>query len=217
MILDDTLWKISSKANDRVSKTECIPAALGFAHALEAHMSNGCFGPEHIQPHLRDRYFWPGMLTDCRRAQLECPKCKSFGATTRNSALQPIRRTQPFALVAGDYLSLPLGKGGFKTVGLYIDTYFSFVWGTKLKTMGSGKSTIASLKRIFHEYAIPKSFMSDGGSHFKNNEVDEFCKEERVKHIVTPAYAPWVNGLIENANRLLLGRLKRLCAPNHDN
>ena len=180
-------------------------------------MSNGCFGPEHIQLHLRDRYFWPGMLTDCRRAQLECPKCKSFGATTRNSALQPIWQTQLFVLVAGDYLSLPLRKGGFKTVGLYINTYSSFVWGTKFKTMGSGKSTIASLKCIFHEYAVPKSFMSDGGSHFKNNEVDEFCKEERVKHIVTPAYAPWVNGLIENANRLLLGRLKRLCAPNHDN
>ena len=66
------------------------------------------------------------------------------------------------------------------------------------------------------EGKVLKSFMSDGGSHFKNNEVDQFCLEERVKHIVTPAYAPWVNGLIENANHLLLGRLKRLCAPNHD-
>jgi transposase InsO family protein len=215
-IIDGKLWKISSKANDRVAKTECIPAAKGFSQALEAHMSNGCFGPEHIQLHLRDRYFWPGMLTDCRKAQLECPKCKSFGAATRNSALQPIRRTQPFALVAGDYLSLPVGKGGFKTVGLYIDTYSSFVWGTKLKTTGTGKTTVTSLKRIFLEYAVPKTFMSDGGSHFNNSEVDQFCDGERVQHIVTPAYAPWVNGLIENANRLLLGRLKRLCAPNYD-
>lgn len=118
------------------------------------------------------------MLTDCHRAQLECPKCKSFGAATKNSALQPIQQTQPFALVAGDYLSLPVGKGGFKTVGLYIDTYSNFVWRTKLKMTGSGKLTIASLKRIFYEYAVPKSFMSDGGSHFKNNEVDQFCETE---------------------------------------
>jgi transposase InsO family protein len=215
-ILDDKLWKISSKASDRVAKTECIPTALGFTRALEAHMANGCFGPEHMQLHLRDHYFWPGMLTDCRQAQLECPKCKSFGAATRNSLLQPIRRTQPFALVAGDYLSLPVGKGGFKTVGLYIDTYSGFVWGTKFKTAGTSKSTITSLKRIFYDYAVPKSFMTDGGSHFDNNEVDQFCDKERVRHIVTPAYAPWVNGLIENANKLLLGRLRRLCAPNHD-
>jgi transposase InsO family protein len=216
-IADDKLWKVSTKASDRVSRTECIPATKGFAQALETHLSNGCFGPEHIQLHLRDHYFWPGMMTDCRQAQLECPKCKSFGATTRNSALQPIRRTQPFALIAGDYLSLPVGKGGFKTVGLYIDVYSGFVWSSKLKTAGTGKSTVTSLKRLFHDYAVPKSFMSDGGSHFDNNEVDSYCNEERVQHIVTPAYAPWVNGLIENANRLLLGRLKRLCAPDHDN
>jgi hypothetical protein len=59
--------------------------------------------------------------------------------------------------------------------------------------------------------------MFDGGSHFDNSEVDVFCDEHGVRHITTPAYAPWVNGLIENANKLLLGRLKRLCAPDHDN
>jgi transposase InsO family protein len=216
-IIDNKLWRISSKACDRVTKTKCIPTTQGFDYVLDAHINNGCFGSEHVQLHLKDCYFWPGMLTDCKQALLECPKCKSFGAATRNSALQPIHRTQLFALVAGDYLSLPVGKGGFKTVGLYIDTYSGFVWGTKLKTMGTGKTTIASLKRIFHDYAVPKSFMSDGGSHFNNNEVDQFCSGERVQHIVTPAYAPWVNGLIENANQLLLGRLKHLCAPNHDN
>ena len=38
-ILDNTLWKISSKSSDRVAKTECIPAALGFAQALEAQQT----------------------------------------------------------------------------------------------------------------------------------------------------------------------------------
>ena len=42
--------------------------------------------------------------------------------------------------------------------------------------------------------------MSDRGSHVKNKDVDMFGIEESVKHIVTPAYAPWVNGLIKNAN-----------------
>lgn len=216
MIAENKLWKVSNKASDRVARTECIPVDLGFNTALRTHIENGCFGPEHIQLHLRDKYFWPGMLTDCRQAQLECPKCKSFGAPTRNSALQPIRRTHPFQLIAGDYLSLPLGKGGYKTVGLYIDTYSGFVWGSKLKQAGTGKSTINSLKNICMGYASPSTFMADGGSHFDNNEVDTFCEENNILHITTPAYAPWVNGLIENANQLLLGRLKKLCAPNHD-
>jgi len=135
----------------------------------------------------------------------------------RNSALQPIRRTKPFQLIAGDYLSLPVGKGGYKTVGLYIDVYSGFLWQTKLTKAGTGKSTVNSLQRIFHGHAIPDTVMFDGGSHFDNSEVNAFCDEHGVRHITTPAYAPWVNGLIENANKLLLGRLKRLCAPDHDN
>jgi transposase InsO family protein len=116
----------------------------------------------------------------------------------------------------GDYLSLPNGKGGFKTVGLYIDAYSQFLFYTKLKTAGTGKSMASSLHRICSNYATPATFMSDGGSHFNNKEVDSFCEANNIQKIVTPAYSPWVNGLIENANKLLLGRLKRLCALDID-
>jgi transposase InsO family protein len=58
-------------------------------------------------------------------------------------------------------------------------------------------------------------FMSDGGSHFKNDQVSSFC-EENITQIVTAAYAPWVNGLVENTNNLILSRLKRLCSPDLD-
>ncbi|GLB35233.1 putative retrotransposable element Tf2 155 kDa protein type 1-like [Lyophyllum shimeji] len=44
-------------------------------------------------------------------------------------------------------------------------------------------------------------FMADGGSHFKNHEVKDFCDELGITHITTAAYAP----------------LKCLCAPNHNN
>ncbi|KAF8056988.1 hypothetical protein FPV67DRAFT_1431038, partial [Lyophyllum atratum] len=68
MIVDDKLWKVSTKATDRVNRVECIPSAEGFERALEAHLANGCFGPDHVQLHLRDKYFWPGMYTDARQA-----------------------------------------------------------------------------------------------------------------------------------------------------
>ena len=58
--------------------------------------------------------------------------------------------------------------------------------------------------------------MSDGGTHFKNTEVDSFCTENGVQHITTAAYAPWCNGLIESMNKLLLGCLHHLCAPDMD-
>jgi hypothetical protein len=46
--------------------------------------------------------------------------------------------------------------------------------------------------------------------------VNEICERLNIVKITTPAYAPFVNGLIENVNKLLIGRLKRKYCPNLD-
>jgi hypothetical protein len=65
-------------------------------------------------------------------------------------------------------------------------------------------------------FITPKTFMSDGGSHFNNNAVWEFCNNSRCKHHITPTYSPWVNRLVEGTNKILLHVLKQLCAPITD-
>ena len=40
-----------------------------------------------------------------------------------------------------------------------------------------------------------------------------YARNGAETHVV-PAYSPWVNGLVEGANKLLLHILKRLCAPD---
>ena len=115
-----------------------------------------------------------------------------------------------FVLVS---LSMPAGKGGYKTVGLYLDTYSQHVWGFMFKTHGSAATTAKSLESIFHNFAPPETVMMDGGSHFNNNEIKKLCADWGSTLRITPAYSPWVNGLVEGTNRLLLYILARLCAP----
>ena len=57
--------------------------------------------------------------------------------------------------------------------------------------------------------------MTDGGSHFDNKEVRDFCTAHSTKTHVVATYSPWINGLIEGTNKLLLHVLKRLCSPEH--
>lgn len=155
------LWRLSSKVRDWVSRAECIPKSEGFALALTTHRTIGHFkSVDILKLHLHERYFWPGMDTDCRQVALECPECKHFGPSVHNALLQPIRRSRPFALVCGDYLSLPTGQGGFKQVGLYIDVYSGFIWATKLKSEGTAKSTIDSLRRINYKMAEAEEQMA---------------------------------------------------------
>src|ERR1700678_61473 len=108
---------------------------------------------------------------------------------------------------------MPPGKGGYHTIGLYLDTFTQHVWGYKFKTAGTGKTTIKSLEDIYGGFAPAEVFMTDGGKHFKNNEVRQCCEKWGSRHHVVAAYSPWINGLVEGTNKILLYVLARLCAP----
>ena len=75
-------------------------------------------------------------------------------------------------------------------MGLYLDTCSQHVWGDKFKTAGTGKTTIKSLTNIYENFAPAETFMSDGGRHFDNTEVKEFCSKWGSKHHVVAAYSP---------------------------
>ena len=109
---------------------------------------------------------------------------------------------------------MPTGKGGYHTIGLYLDTYSQHVWAFKHKTAGSAKTTVDALKKIFQNFAPAGTFMTDGGKHFDNGDVRAVCNRWGTKTHIVPAYSLWVNGLVEGANKILLHVLKRLCAPN---
>ena len=65
-------------------------------------------------------------------------------------------------------------------------------------------------------YWKPGTTMTDGSSHFDNEEVRRYCEMHNIQHVKTPAYAPWTNGLVENVNKILLERLRRMCVLNLD-
>ena len=56
--------------------------------------------------------------------------------------------------------------------------------------------------------------MTDGGPHFDNKAVRDLCTEWGTETHIVSAYSPWVNSLVEGANKILLHILKRLCSPN---
>src|ERR1700677_4356819 len=126
--------------------------------------------------------------------------------------LAPLTQRCPFEVLASDYLSMPIGKGGFRKVGLYIDVFMWKLWGFKSKT-AAGKNTVDNLRRIAQVFTAPETLMVDGSSHFDCNEVREYCDSIGTKLHVIAAYSPWLNGLLEGSNSILLNALKRLCAP----
>lgn len=160
--------------------------------AAKQHAEGGHWGRDAIKIALTDRIYSPKL----------------------HSLLEPITRRHPFELLVGDYLTLPKAQG-YNTVGVYLDTFSQHIWAFKYKSTGTAKTTVNSLSQIFRNFTASETFMSDGGRHFNNTVVQEFCAKWNCKAHVVAAYSPWINGLVEGTNKILLHVLKRLCAPNH--
>jgi hypothetical protein len=65
---------------------------------------------------------------------------------------------------------MPIGKGGFGKIGLYIDVFAWRLWGFKSKS-AAGKNTVDNLRCITQTFTAPEVFMADGSSHFNSKEV----------------------------------------------
>jgi transposase InsO family protein len=214
MIEGDKLWFVGGGTRTRaVSRRECVTKEEAMNLARTEHEKGGHFHRDLIKIALLDKIHTPSLDQSIVQAIADCPRCKNFGGTHLHALLQPITRRHPFELLVGDYLSMPTGKGGYHTVGLYLDTFTQHIWGYKFKTAGTGKTTVKSLEDIYGGFAPAEVFMSDGGKHFKNNEVRQCCERWGGRHHVVAAYSPWINGLVEGTNRILLYVLARLCAP----
>jgi len=214
MIEDGKLWFVGGGNGTRArARRECVSQTEVVVLAKAEHEQGGHWHRDAMKLALLDRYHSPKLNKSIVKAITDCAWCKNFGGTHLNSLLQPITRCHPFKLLVGDYLSLPVGKGGYHTAGIYLDTCSQHVWGYKFKTHGSATTTNRSLDDIFHNFAPSETFMSDGGKHFKNQEVTNNCKRWGTKLHTVAAYSPWVNGLVEGTNKLLLYVLARLCVP----
>lgn len=213
-VADGKLWRVAGKGSHRAPRVECIPKREGLALALATHEATGHFGRDLTILTLQERYFWPNLRSDVITAITTCPRCRNFGPKLMSALLAPITRARPFDLLCGDYLSLPMGTGGYKTVLLLVDVYSRFTFGFMTRNAGTGSFTVECLEKLGDTIMTPASFMSDNGSHFDCKEVTDWAKHNQVTLIHSPAYTPSVNGLVEDANKILLGRLRTLCAQD---
>ncbi|KAE9281357.1 hypothetical protein PF008_g27911 [Phytophthora fragariae] len=63
-------------------------------------------------------------------------------------------------------------------------------------------------------FGIPRDWISDQGSHFKNEVINELCTRLKCQQIFSPTYSPWINGSVERVNRDILQVLRVLILDN---
>ena len=114
MIEDGKLWFVGGGSGAQVqARRECVSKVEAVELAKIKHEQGGHWHRDTMKLALLDRYHSPKLDEFIIKAIMDCTRCKNFGGTHLHSLLQPITRHHPFELLVGDYLSLPLGKGGY--------------------------------------------------------------------------------------------------------
>lgn len=84
-----------------------------------------------------------------------------------------------------------------------IDQFTRFSAGSVLTT----KRASEIVKRFIHDWISvhgpPQKLFSDNGGEFNNEEVRDMAENFNIEVKTTPAYSPWINGLLERHNQTL--------------
>ena len=122
---------------------------------VKLHM--GCY---MIKIQLLVHIYSPMLDTFITTVILDCGCCKNFGPMHIHALLAPITRWRPFELLVEDYLSMPLGKGGFWNIDLFADVYSQQLFAFKSKA-AAGKNMVDSLQCISQMFTAPETFMAN--------------------------------------------------------
>src|SRR4030095_2740083 len=92
-------------------------------------------------------------------------------------------------------------------------------WPIAISSQSADAITTAKFlyTEIFCTFGPPNEILTDRGTHFRNEIIQEFCKLVNVKHKFSTSYHPKTNGAVENLNGTLINILRKLTIqyPKH--
>ena len=89
-------------------------------------------------------------------------------------------------------------------------------WVEAVPCRAANHKTVLKLlkKDIFSRFGVPKTIISDGGSHFCNKPFENLLSKYGVKHKVATPYHPHTSGQVEQANREIKTILMKVANSN---
>ena len=167
---------------------------------------------------LCDKFHWESMAEDVSTFCHQCLHC----VPTRGGRMVPRPLGDTLVGARGnhvlqvDFLFVEPIKGqnhSQKYILVLKDDYTGYVW---LIPCSEATSIVAAegLLSWIASFGCPEILVSDGGSHFTAQLLDEVTRRTRVDHHIVTAYCHWSNGSVERANRTILDIMKSVLSES---
>eukprot|EP00253_Pinus_taeda_P029787 PITA_29787 len=166
---------------------------------------------------LQVGYYWPTLHQDVRRYISQCDRCSRMGKPTprHEMPLQPQVTLEPFEKWGMDFLSPinpPLRQRSYIIV--CIDYLKKWAETKAIKAKIEEKVAYFLRENIFYKFGYPRELVTDQGSQFTSNLIEDLLAHHKIKHRTSTPYHPQANGQVEVTNRALEGILTKVVSNN---
>jgi hypothetical protein len=183
--------------------------------AHDGLLSGHC-GIRRTKDRVVSNFYWRELDQDVRRYCRSCSICqKTLKKGLHGKA--PLQKmpiiAEPFKRVAVDLVGpiTPCSERGHRYILTVVDYATRYPEAEVLK--GIDTITVAEgLFRIFCRIGFPEEMLTDRGTQFLSDVMQEVNRLLSIKHLKTTAWHPVCNGLVERFNGTLKTILKRLCS-----
>ena len=184
----------------------CVPESEQGNFLQECHASSygGHFvGDKTAYKILQSGFYWPTIFKDCFEWVKLCDQCQRMGNIIKRHEmpLHGILVMQLFDVWGIDFMGpFPYSFGNIYIL-LTVDYVSKWVEATACPK-NDAKTVVGFLQRdILSRFGIPRTIISDGGSHFANKVFEKLMNRYGIKHIMSLAYHPQTNGQAKISNR----------------
>ncbi|KAJ9547184.1 hypothetical protein OSB04_019727 [Centaurea solstitialis] len=212
---DPYLFKICA---DQVIRM-CIPKeeVTSIIHHCHTGPCGGHFGGHRTAAKiLQSGFYWPTLHRDCHDFVKSCDECQRSGNISKRNEmpLNGILEIQLFD-VWGIHFMGPFPVSNNCSYILVVVDYVS-KWVEAMACHSNDAKTVVKFlqKQIFTRFVAPRALISDEGTHFLNNLLEELLLKYNIQHRVATAYHPQTNGLAELSNREIKGILAKVVKPH---
>ncbi|KAH9274690.1 hypothetical protein BASA83_002881 [Batrachochytrium salamandrivorans] len=160
------------------------------------------------------------MKKDLKNYISRCPECQLNRSASRTHAPLPIRPVPPVALPferwgIDFYGPMVETKSGSKYLITCIDYATRWVLAKPVREMTEA-AVATFLYELMMTYGAPFEIISDRGKSFLAEGINEFERENSIRHLATTPYHPQTNGMVERMHAMLGHGLTTLVADKRD-
>ena len=176
---------------------------------------SGHLGAKKTEVRILPNFFWPGLRQDVIRFFRSCDVCQR---TVKRGSVRkvplgsmPLIDT-PFKRVAVDIVGpiAPPSEAGHRYILTLVDYATRYPEAVPLKKITT-EAVAEALLDIYSRVGIPEEVLTDQGTQFMSECMQEVSRLLSIKGLTSTPYHPICNGLVERWNGTLKSMIKRLC------